>query len=189
MRLTVIASLSASVLVGCAVPADSHPHQLDDNDVPFGLLDPSAPPVVSVAGGRAVTICLLQDGNLVPVTRRLAERADLQTIAQALGALSDSEAAQGLQTAVSGPDEISSVTLTSGTALVDFAKEAEQTLTADPLATAAQLTCTLTAQPGVGLVRFSVDGTAIEVPTADGALTDSPVSRDDYADLYAPASG
>ena len=108
--------------------------------------------------------------------RRGGEGFSVSSRSGELGALSDTEAAQGLQTAVSGPDEISSVTLIGGTALIDFAKKAEQTLTADPLATAAQLTCTLTAQPGVGLVRFSVNGTAIEIPTSDGALTDSPVS-------------
>lgn len=41
-----------------------------------------------------------------------------------------------------------------------------------------------TAQPGVGLVEFSIDGDPIDVPRADGSLTDSAVTRDDYAPLF-----
>jgi spore germination protein GerM len=47
----------------------------------------------------------------------------------------------------------------------------------------AQVVCALTSQPGVGQVRFTLDGERIDVPREDGALTGSPVTREDYADL------
>ena len=87
---------------------------------------------------------------------------------------------------MSGEDEIADVTLRGGTASVDFGPDAAQTLTPDPLSTIAQIVCTLTGQPGVGSVRFSVDGEAIDVPRADGSLTDAPVALDDYLDLVEP---
>jgi spore germination protein GerM len=43
----------------------------------------------------------------------------------------------------------------------------------------AQVVWTLTELPTVTAVRFSVDGTPVEIPTDDG-LTDRPVDRDDY---------
>lgn len=181
MKRTFMTVALVLAVAGCAVRADRTVEHIDDQAVPFGLLDPSAPAVVAVAGGRFVSVCLLDDGTLVTVQRQLADNAPLVDVARAAGALTDTEAARGLQTKLSGPDEIVSVSLQAGTARVDLAKTSDQTPSADPLATIAQLVCTLTAQPGVGLVVFSVNGTPIEVPIADGSLTDRPVTRDDYA--------
>lgn len=178
--------VAAALVAGCSVSSDHGPAAIDDAAVPFGLLKGSGTSAEPVQGGRVLTVCLLKDGLLVSVERRIAEDADLLAITRALGQLTDSEAARGLQSTVSGPDEIRAVTLRSGTATIDLAKEAEQTLTADPLATVSQLTCTLTSQPGVGLLKYSLGGAPIEVPKSDGSLTDSPVARDDYASLFAP---
>ena len=101
--------------------------------------------------------------------------------------MTDDEAAAGLRTSIAGTDEIVSVQQTAGVATVDLADEASQRLTTDPLATVAQLVCTLTRQPGIGLVRFTVSGVAAQVPLADGTLSNGPVSADDYLVLLAPA--
>ncbi len=42
---------------------------------------------------------------------------------------------------------------------------------------------TATARPGVGQVRFTLDGQPVEVPHADGSVGTDAVSRDDYAAL------
>lgn len=49
----------------------------------------------------------------------------------------------------------------------------------------AQLTCAVTLEPGVELVRFSRDGASIEVPRADGSLTSDPVEVEDYVEVLA----
>ena len=51
----------------------------------------------------------------------------------------------------------------------------------DQLLALAQLVFTLTARPGIGQVRFTLRGEAIQVPRADGSLVATPVSRDDYS--------
>ena len=125
-------------------------------------------------------MCLLDDDRLVAAVRRLTDDASILEVAQSVGALTDEEADAGLHTAITSADDLQSVRLASGTATVDVAEDAPLTTTGDPLETIAQLVCTLTAQPGVGLVRFTIDGTAVEVPVADGTLTDAAVSIDDY---------
>jgi spore germination protein GerM len=135
--------------------------------------------------GSDTQLCLLRGDELVVITRRI-EPAALIDIARALAEVSDAEAEAALRTSLVASDEIVSVDRAGGIATVDLADEASQRLTADPLATIAQLVCTLTAQPGVGLVRFTVAGVPIEVPLADGTLSSGPVSADAYGPLVAP---
>lgn len=181
----VAAILAVLVAAGCSVAAEDAATVIEREAVPFDLLDPDAPNVVEVAGGRTVSVCLLRDDRLVPVERRLGRDADLRDILASLAGVSDDEAALRLSTAVSGAEEIRDVETAGGIATVDFDASADQALTPDPLATIAQVVCTLTAQPGIGSVRFTVAGDAIDVPRQDGSLTDAPVARDDYAGLLA----
>ena len=177
-----LATVVLAAISACSVAADDEASAIDVDAVPFDLLDPDAPNVAPVVDGRSATVCLLRDEQLVVVQREVERDADLRTVLVSLAGVSDAEAAAGLETAVSGADEIHEVDTAGGIATVDFDAAADQTLTPDPLATIAQLVCTLTAQPGIGAVRFTVDGDPIDVPRQDGSLTDAPVSRDDYAD-------
>ena len=183
MRPRTFLGAAALALGGCAVSATSSATRIDDAAVPHALLESEAPNVVAEPGGRDVTICFFDDDRLVMSDRRLADDSTLIDVARSLAALTDAEAGRGWQTAISGADEVRRISLSGGTATVDFADDASQSLTRDPLATVAQLVCTITGQPGVGLVRFSVGRTPIEVPRADGSLTDAAVSRDDYGPL------
>ncbi len=45
---------------------------------------------------------------------------------------------------------------------------------------------TATARPGVGQVRFTLEGLPVQVPTADGTIASDPLSRDDYLALLPP---
>lgn len=182
----VIGLLVAVLVGGCSIQRTERVTRIDDEDVPFGLLDPDAPGVAAVPGGQQIAIYLLDEtGALVPTIRQVSSDPTLYEITRALGATTDDEAERGLQTKISGPDDILDVTLSGGTATVTLAAGASQTLTADPLGTVAQITCTLTLQAGVGLVRFAIEDQAIDIPRADGTLTDEPVGRDDYASLIA----
>lgn len=58
----------------------------------------------------------------------------------------------------------------------------------DQLLAVAQLTCAVTLEPGVELVRFTRDGASIDVPRADGSLTSDPVEVADYVDVLAGES-
>jgi spore germination protein GerM len=174
------------VLAGCAIESQGRAREIPDDGVPYGLLDPDAAAVVPQPIGQAVELCLLQGDALVPVERAVDPPASLIDVARALAKVTEVEAAAALRTSIVAADEIVGVRQAAGVATVDLAAEASQRLTADPLATVAQLVCTLTRQPGVGLVRFTVADVPAEVPRADGSLSSGPVSADDYSGLLAP---
>lgn len=173
----------ALLLGACSVAADDEATPIDVEAVPFDLLDPAAPDVAPVVDGRTASVCLLDADRLVVVDRQVERDAELLEVVVSLAQVSEEEQATGLETAVGGGEDIDAVEVTGGIASVDFGATADQTLTPDPLATIAQIVCTITAQPGVGAVRFTVDGDPIDVPRDDGSLTDAPVSRDDYAEM------
>ncbi len=168
---------------GCGVSDRTSATEIARDAVPYGLLDPDAVAVVPEPSGRVVELCLLRGDALVSVSRPVDPTADLTEIARALAEVTDEEASAALRTSIAASDEIESVARAAGAVTVDLAQEASQRLTADPLGTVAQLVCTLTRQPGIGLVRFTVEGVAVEVPRADGTLSSGPVSADDYLGL------
>lgn len=179
-----ILAILAVALTGCAVHPSDRAESVADDDVPYALLDPHAPPVVAVPGGTAISVCLVaSDDHLVVGQRELDRTPKLLDILRSLGAVTDQEAARGLGTALSSVELITDVTLAGGTATVHLADNATKNLAPDPLTGTAQIVCTLTNQPGVGLVRFEVSGNAVDVPRADGSLTGDPVTRDDYSAL------
>ncbi|MDQ2649910.1 MAG: GerMN domain-containing protein [Actinomycetota bacterium] len=178
---------AALMLASCSVSSSDTAVRIGDDAVPYGLLDPDASRVVPDAGGENASLCLLRGDLLVPVTRRVDSPAALVDIARALAEVTSDEAADDLRTSVVASDEILGVRLAAGVATVELAAEASQRLTADPLATVAQLVCTLTRRPGVGLVRFTVAGLPVDIPLADGTLSTGAVSADDYGALVAPS--
>ena len=185
-RTSLLAGTLAVILAGCSVSTADRATSIDDGSVPYGLLDRDAIAVVPRETGSDTQLCLLRDDQLVSTTRRIEAPTSLLDTARALAEVSDAEAEADLRTSLVAGDEIVSVERAGGIATVDLAEEASQRLTADPLATVAQLVCTLTLQPGVGLVRFTVSGVPVEVPLADGTLSNGPVSADAYASLVAP---
>ncbi len=90
------------------------------------------------------------------------------------------ETAAGLRSALPDKDTFGRVSLASGTARVDLGRPFTSLSSSDQIVALGQLVYTLTARPGVGLVRFTLLGAPTEVPRADGSLTAARVSRDDY---------
>jgi spore germination protein GerM len=161
------------------------------NEVPFGLLDPEAEPVVPTVPQTPVgtlTVCYVDEGGgIVPLRVPVDERPSPDAAIDVLGAV-PSQAADTLSTAVPQDRVVDSVEVSAGVATVDLtAGFAELVPPADQLRFVAQLVCTLTALPGIGQVAFSRVGQALDVPTGDGTLASGPVSRDQYEELIEPA--
>jgi spore germination protein GerM len=76
--------------------------------------------------------------------------------------------------------------LNGGTAIVDLSRPFTALSGSDQLLALAQIVFTLTSRPGIGQVQFTLGGAAIDIPRANGSLTPSPVSRDDYGPLSPP---
>ena len=157
--------------------------QQPDGDVPFGLLDADAPPLfpsVPAAVTEPVALCFVQDGALAVVSTLLDAPVTLFDVVAALAKPPQDKA---LRSAVSDPPLVADMRVVGGVAQVDLLPAITSLGGDEQLIAVAQLVCTLTGRPGVGLVSFTLEGFPIDVPTGDGSLTTGPVSRDDYANL------
>ena len=175
------------LLAGCAVPAQEEAQIASDEAVPFGLLDPQAPPIVPPASGPSsepVSLCFVRDGRLVIVDEELAAPVDLRAPLDALAA-PPPDAGPLLRTALTEPSIVRDVRLLGGIARVDLLPHVSALPADEQLLAVAQIVCTLTARPGVGQVSFTLEGARLSVPKGDGSLVNSPVARDDYAALVA----
>ena len=185
MSLLVVCALLV-LAAACGVPAEDEAQTATDEAVPFALLDRQAPPIIPPASGpgsEPVPLCCVRDGRLVLVSDELAAPVDLRAALDAL-ALPPADAGP-LRTALTEPSIVREVRLLGGIALVDLLSHVSALPTDQQLLAVAQIVCTLTAQPGVGQVSFTLEGARLAVPKGDGSLVNSPVARDDYAGLMA----
>jgi spore germination protein GerM len=184
------ALVAAAVLVlalsGCGISTQSSADRADPDDVPFGLLEEPASPRPATTGG-SFTVYLVRDERLLAVSRP-TEGGD-PTLADVLRILGEGPTTQEQQLGIGSAlpaGQIAGVTSSRGTAQVDLAASFAELPGRDQPYAIGQLVFTLTAQPGIGSVAFTLDGESIDVPRGDGSLTGDPLARDDFADL-APA--
>lgn len=186
-RAPALAALTAIGLgLGACSPSAEHgANEVADDAVPFALLDDDAPALIPQAGGTSATLCLVRGDRVVPVTRSLPgdpEPTDL--VVSLADDVADIEASQGLRTALIST-RVREVSVRGGTALVELTGLPEGG-SQEPMLAVAQIVCTLTSQPGIGQVQFSVANAPVQVPRPDGSLADGTVTRDDYADVLGP---
>ncbi|MFZ6005585.1 MAG: GerMN domain-containing protein [Actinomycetota bacterium] len=182
-------ALVLTMIGACALREEQRARIRDDEEVPFGLLDEAAPPLVPPTPSPAtegVPLCFVEGDSLRVVVGGLEPASDLSEVVAALADLPEIEGTE-LETPAGDHGLIGDVTLAAGVARVDL-RSAITSLSGDAqLLAIAQLVCTLTGQPGVGPVSFTLEGASVDVPRGDGSLTSEPVSRDDYADLLEKA--
>jgi Sporulation and spore germination len=186
LHVVAVIALAMVGAVACGVPADDDASKLPNRDVPFGLLDQEAGSNPADAGQAGAFVYFAKNGQLVASSRNLAPPITARSLVNSLSRGPNRvEIAAGLRSAL--PDgAIGRVSLASGTARVDLERPFTELSSSDQITALGQLVYTLTGQPGVGLVRFTLMGASTEVPRADGSLTPARVSRDDYAAI-APA--
>ena len=184
MRRTrvVVALLVLGALTACGVPTHGSASKVKSKDVPFGLLRKQGGSSASGdSGHEEALVYFAKNGRLVASSRRLAPPVTVQSVLRALDrGPNPVEIAAGLRSALPDQDPVSRISLSSGTARVDLARPFTALSSGDQIVALGQLVYTLTARPGVGLVRFTLLGRTTEVPRADGSLTAARVSRDDY---------
>ena len=179
------AALLVVVVVGvsaCGVSTDDRASRVPNHDVPFGLLEQNSGARPSNPGGAETSIFLVKNDRLAPTVRRIDPSARPQTVLRALErGPTKEEVAAGLRSALPETHAVDVASLAAGTVTVELDPAFTTLPSGDQLLALAQLVFTLTARPGIGQVRFTLEGQAIEVPRADGSLVATPVSRDDYA--------
>jgi hypothetical protein len=177
-----------AVLAACGVPTQRSAQKADADEVPYGLLEQrDRETAAGRSGEEDVVLSFERNDRLVAVPRRLPGPASLSMLLAALrrGPTSE-EVSVGVRSAIPRRGALRSVSLAGGTATVDLAPGFATLSSADQLVALAQIVYTLTARPGVGQIRFTLDGESTEVPRANGSLTAGRVSRDDYAVLAPP---
>ena len=186
------------VLTSCAVPRSGAVDEINSNDIPFGLNAPetSAPiPPTTVVLTSPLTGSTFEQADLYFVDGSSLERVrleipsptDLQGVFTALVAGLPDPAHTKVKTLLP-VDFVAVIEVEGGVANVnanrvylDSIKPNEQRLAI------AQIVLTLTSQPGIGQVTFSVGGKAIGVPRGRGDIAGAgtPVTFDDYKMLIA----
>jgi hypothetical protein len=172
----------------CGIAGAEQGHFDPDDDVPFDLLGTAPPgttPISLDTGSASTRICLVGADDLVhPVDRSVRPGFQPIELVDALTAgPSDTERSFGLTTALADPGTVTTIDIQGGVAAVDLDAALASRPTTDQLMVVTQLVCTLTGQPGIGQVRFTVDRLPIAVPRGDGSSTSDPVSRQDYDSL------
>jgi hypothetical protein len=186
------------VLASCAVPKSGAVDEINSNDIPFGLNSPetSAPATTtSVVLTSPLTGSTFEQADLYFVDGSSLERVrleipsptDLQGVFAALIAGLPDPVHTNVKTLLP-VDFAAVIDVEGGVANVnakrvylDSIKPNEQRLAI------AQIVLTLTSQPGIGQVTFSVGGKAIGVPRGRGDIAGAgtPVTFDDYKMLIA----
>ena len=186
------------LLASCAVPNSGAVDEIDSNDIPFDLNSPetSAPATTtSVVLTSPLTGDTYEQADLYFVDGYSLERVrleipsptDLQGVFMALVAGLPDPAQTNVKTLLP-VDFAAVIDVEGGVANVnakrvylDSIKPNEQRLAI------AQIVLTLTSQPGIGQVTFSVGGKAIGVPRGRGDIAGAgtPVTFDDYKMLIA----
>jgi spore germination protein GerM len=182
MALFVLVVVGAA---GCGVPANESAKKVEPKDVPFELLDESNGAAAAAEEGEEnVVLYFVRDGRLVRATRRLPiSPTPGRVLATLREGPTSAEVSGGVGSALPARNAVRSVSLAGGTATVDFARRFTTLSSSDQLLALAQIVYTLTARPGIGQVRFTLQGETTDVPRANGSLTSARVSRDDYAPL------
>ena len=187
-----IVAVSLAFASACGVGRDHEPRLETDAEVPFDLLGTTPPgttPASPGGGGVSTRICLLGADELIhPVDRSVAPGYQILDLTDVLIAgPTDAERSFGLTTAIAEPGTVTTIDVQGGVATVDLDAALAARPGTDQLAVVAQLVCTLTEQPGIGQVRFTVDRRQTTIPRGDGSSTSDPVSRQDYETLIAEA--
>ena len=203
-RLLLVGVAAVALAASCGVAGDGELQEINSAEL-FGLdetttstsstMFPSATaPVDNTTGPTSSTIATepvelyFLDGNrLVDVSIDMARSpSPSRVVAALLTGPPSGEIGIGLRTLL--PEDLVNTVVESaaGYVTVDLAGEPFQQIDpADQRAAIAQLVLTLTARPGVGQVRFTLDGEPLPVPRRGGlqSAPGEPVSRLDYESM------
>jgi Sporulation and spore germination len=185
----IVAAVLAITLGACGIPSQDSAKQVDDDRVPYRLLDRNSGGIADAEGlgSRDAIIYLARGGRLIPTARSLAPPLTLPRLLLSLARGPTSpEVAAGIRTALPVEDAPKDVKVARGTATVDLPASFTNLSRPDQVLALAQIVYTVTGQPGIGQVQFTLDGTAADIPRADLSLTSTPVTRDDYLALAPP---
>lgn len=176
-RLLLVGWLSV-LLLGCGVSSQSQP-------IPLPVQVSSIPPTARAErNAYSITVYFVQFGRLAPVSLPAPDSSTLTALRLLVEGPNATEAAMGLETALV-PQHLDVVADSRTPLTVEASREFTSIAGDNQLLAAAQLVWTATNNSPNTLVRITVEGKPIEVPTDDG-LSRLAVGRGDYTTV-APA--
>jgi hypothetical protein len=177
MRRLVLVLL-ALALAGCGVPNDEAPRALDPSAAPFDFFERDVAPPAQ--GTLQVEMWFLRGEQPVLVERAFEPPGSPRQVLDALllGPTAAEEQA-GLSSAVPASLELVDLEVTDGVAVVTLAGLTEQV----QVPAFAQVVATLDGRPGIAGVRFRTRDADLPVPSGDGTVVSSALTRTDYAVL------
>jgi spore germination protein GerM len=176
-----VAAFTLVAIAGCGVPTQTSPTRLEDNNVHIAGPVPSTTIPRGTPTDRA-RLCFVSDDRLVTIVRELPAPLSAHRALKALVDVAGAGLPIGVRSAITEGDFATAdeAVPAGGIARVDLKNEFVQIAPTDQVLALAQVVCTLTNVPAVEQVRFTLDGEPVDIPRADGSLTNEPVSRLDY---------
>ncbi len=186
-RVTAVTVLVSCVLASCGVPAQDDPHRVELPRRPFTT--PTSGAVIDdEAGDVAAVLCLTRRGRLVQVVRRISTTPSPQRqIEHLVAGPTAAERDNGLASALTGLSLAVDVPAGGTHASVEVTEADEGNARSDEVLLFGQIVCTLTSRPDISSVSFLRDGRRLDVPRADGSLTQERLRAGDYSSLIGPA--
>ncbi len=189
-----LALLLILALTACGLPDGGHVRTVEDNEVPYELLQPGGssegtgatdlrPPV-----GAPVVFWLRGEMRLAPVAAGAVSCADGPdaVVRQVLDVLSRSptprQRTAGLSSAIPPTAALELVDTDDGVAEIELDPVTLGDPEQLPLAVG-QLVLSVTSAPGIDGLRLVTSGRGVDVPLPGGALASRPVTADDYTAL------
>jgi len=169
----------------CGVTTDDTAQRVDAAQVPYDLLDSTTTTLLAAdAQGVETSVCLVLNGSVLSVGRDRSGEPPLDTLLQLLLAgPTEGETTLGLRSALSTADMVTTTTTLGSIVRVELGNDFAELPGDQQLLAVAQMTCTLTTQPGVESLSFRLADKDIEVPVGDGSIVSRPVTRADYVNL------
>lgn len=180
-RLLLLCVAGAVAGAGCGVGTQDGPTPVDARAAAANR--PAAP------NGSASVLYFVRDDRLTPVLRRTSsdERSRLAAL---LDGVTPEEATRGVRDALPVSIELRDVRRSGSMLTVDVHGDLGEATAAEQTLAVAQIVFTAT-EPASGVtpasdVQLLVDGTAVEVPRADGSLTGNDLDRSDFPSVPGP---
>ncbi len=142
---------------------------------------PTEPTTLAVPVVEYFELFFVVGDRFVEERRLLSVESSLQDVVSALEAGPSSALDSVSSRSALQPDDVKLVTRLGGLATVDLDPRVRDLPAAEQKRLIGQLVLTLTAQRGVGQVKFTVGGVEFVVPRGDGTFAAEPLSADDYA--------
>jgi hypothetical protein len=174
-----MAAAMALTVASCGAPRDAAP-----TIIPGGAVNPALAAADSQPRlGDGAEIFLVQAEHLVAVRRSTAGRAMADVLNLLLQGPTQAEFGAGIRSGISPQTTLRSARVEGDTGIVDLSGALVEVGGQEQILAVAQIVLTATAVPGVGQIRFLLEGQAVEVPRADGTLTSETLRAADYSGL------